>query len=514
MKFTKIKAQVLFCLLLMLICIEFYNHQFFQLPYGVHEWSNGERLSLAFGFFDNGMIFFLPTTFNQESIGGVVGHEFPIQSYFAAVLGHLFGRDSIPMCFRAINIVTFCLGLLSLFTIVFKKTNSFLFALITPAIMLSSPTFVDYAGGFLADPASASIIFMGFSPLVSYIETPKNKYFVWTILIMTLATLMKTSSIIYLAGALLFFGYTLLKKGEFQSIKPFLVYVSIAAISGISVLGYYLYNAYLNTHYHASLFPTKPMPFKNWDDLSQYFSQSFSHNWIDQYFILPIYLLLISLFAAAFRILRKEIEYKAYAIVSLVFSLFLLPVFWIMGHQLHVHDYYILCMVFPLIAWLSIVSVVVVFKYTSASENYKMLRRSIVASLLLLYCFADFHIYQRLNIDNPRHAPWIRVGWMKGGAKLLDNLGISKSEKILIIDEHSPNQGLLYFDRKGYVYYSDWWENCSRLNFEQFMKDKKISIAVADTKNIAKKESSDSTFFKNCDVLYKNECVTVFKFNH
>jgi len=50
MVLTKLKAQLFFCLLFLFFCNDFYQYQFFQLPYGIHEWSNGERLSLAYGF--------------------------------------------------------------------------------------------------------------------------------------------------------------------------------------------------------------------------------------------------------------------------------------------------------------------------------------------------------------------------------------------------------------------------------------------------------------------------------
>jgi hypothetical protein len=66
-----------------------------MLPSRIHSWAQSDRLSLAFGFFDNGMNFLKTILFTQFSKGGVVGVEFPIQAYIAAALGQFCGRENI-----------------------------------------------------------------------------------------------------------------------------------------------------------------------------------------------------------------------------------------------------------------------------------------------------------------------------------------------------------------------------------------------------------------------------------
>ena len=116
---------------------------------------------------------------------------------------------------------------------------------------------------------------------------------VFAIFLLTLATLIKTSSIIYLAGTLLFFLLHHIQFRQSKATRDWLALFLFSALSGALLLGFYLHNDYLNTHYHATLFPTKPMPFKGWDDLSMYITYSFKHVWIGDYFTLPAYLFFI-----------------------------------------------------------------------------------------------------------------------------------------------------------------------------------------------------------------------------
>src|SRR4051812_10252475 len=86
-------------LILLVMCGVYYGYMLDKLPMGVHEWAQADRLAIAYRFFDDGMNFFRPATFNMEPSDGVVGVEFPIQAYLAASFGHLFGRGSISSCF-------------------------------------------------------------------------------------------------------------------------------------------------------------------------------------------------------------------------------------------------------------------------------------------------------------------------------------------------------------------------------------------------------------------------------
>lgn len=119
----------------------------------------------------------------------------------------------------------FFIGTMSLFTAVFNRTKSFLFSLIPPFLFCSSPTFIDYSGGFLADPFSASIVFVSFIPIMKYIEGNETKDMFRFVALLTLATLIKTSSVIYLAGMLAFVFIRLIKAGSKQTMKVWMSFL-------------------------------------------------------------------------------------------------------------------------------------------------------------------------------------------------------------------------------------------------------------------------------------------------
>jgi hypothetical protein len=508
MRLSPLKANLLFILVLILLCIGFYNYQFFQLPYGVHEWSNAERFALAAGFFDNGMNFFLPSTYNQYSINGISGHEFPIQSYLAAVLAKLFGRDSISMCFRLIDIIMFGIGLCSLFALVYKRIRIFVVALIAPMMLIASPMLVDYAGGYLPDPFSSSLVFVSFYFLADYFDNDGAVSFNKSVFFLTLATLVKTSSVIYLAGFLLYVLFNLVAQRKTKTIKEIVFFFLTACCSVLPIAVYYFYNAYLNEKYQSGLFLAKAVPFENLDDVGNYFSRSFQHHWIDHYFVLPAYLFLIALIASATALYKRSAQYRRQLRLAGLFLLFLLPVFGSMGHQLHVHDYYVLCIFFPFIIWMVLLSVLVLFNGIEESIYLPACKRGLWAALILLYCFSDFSTYKRLDPNDPEESYYSKVKWMQNGASILAGLKIPMTEHILVLNEHAPNRGLVYFDRKGYQF----WDNLNGDQIESFMKERHLRIAVCETKIIEEREHAEPGTFARFTKIYRDEQATVLLF--
>lgn len=275
--------------------------------------------------------------------------------------------------------------------------------------------------------------------------------------------------------------------------------------------GYYLYNQYLNEHYNSTLFIATPAPFESLDDFKLYWSLNVQHSWLDQYFVLPSYLFYFTIICAAIPVFKKSKQYTAALLLSLLFFVFMIPVFIGMGHQYHVHDYYVICTFFPLLAWIVVHASIAIHSEVHSSQiSGTMIKSGLIGALFMLYCFADFSIYQRLDINSKRLAENTRVHWMKGGAAILDSLHIPQNEKIVVINEYPPNQGLLYFDRKGYNIFPGTWKNDATV-LEQWMKEKKLRIGVCETKTIKEKEQADSLIFQHFIKIYSDDRVTVLQ---
>src|SRR5687768_6673094 len=100
------------------LSILYYHESLFWLPRGIHEWAQADRLALAIQFYDTGFNLFKPTTFSLIPIDRVVGVEFPVQAYISALLGLVFGRDSISVIYRTLNIFMTLTGFYFLFRLV------------------------------------------------------------------------------------------------------------------------------------------------------------------------------------------------------------------------------------------------------------------------------------------------------------------------------------------------------------------------------------------------------------
>jgi hypothetical protein len=168
-------------------------------------------------------------------------------------------------------------------------------------------------------------------------------------------------------------------------------------------------------------------------------------------------------------------------------------------------------MFFPLLLWMVVWSVIAINNEIKETSVAPIFYSCIFGSLLILYCFSDFTNYTRLNIDNPKQANWTRVHWLKNGAAIMDKLGIPKNENILALNENSPNETLVYFDRKGYIYESGRWYDGNSIAVEPFMKERNLTIAVVETKAFRERILSDSLIFRNFSELYSDENATVLK---
>lgn len=497
----------LFIAILVFFSVTYYHEMLFMWPGGIHDWAQSDRLSLAMNFYDRGMNFFKPATHNLWPEDGITGVEFPIQSYVAALAGKFLGRNHISTCFRLIDVVISCTGLLFLFLACYRATKDFIFSLVPPLFMYCSPIYVYYTCNYLPDAAACSISFIAFYFLLEYIDTSLKRSLVCTIALLTLATLIKTSVGIYLLG---FMGYVFLQRvlrRDHFNVKDNVFYVFACAVSLTLVIGYALYNRYLNETYHSSVFLAKVRPFKSWDEVSYYFNSSFKFLWIDEYFVLPQYLMLVAIVAPGIAMLTGNAAGKKRILMLLIFLAGCICMGYLMGSQLLIHDYYVVSIFLPFFAFAMLVSVIAIFQGTIFPVGRRALRISFFAGVLIIFFFSDFHIHQRLRPDFKGINPGIP--WAAHGAIMLDELHVPKSEKMLVLGEDAPNIALVYFDRRGYNTPPDKWkkmEGVSRIMNQLGLK------LVACEENMGRNiVQYDSTFAQHFTVLALKDRIALFQ---
>lgn len=150
------------------------------------------------------------------------------------------------------------------------------------------------------------------------------------------------------------------------------------------------------------------------------------------------------------------------------------------GGQLHVHDYYMLAICYPLIVYGLLLAALSIHRQIAPGTNRRS-RRAIRAGLagvsLMLLFFTDFQIYRRFHEMGTYAGYNPSAPWLEGGRNVLAQLGVPDTARIVALGEPAPNLSLVYFDRKGYNLPQDRFRN--NLNLARdFMHTKQISYAV------------------------------------
>src|ERR1043165_8310127 len=111
-----LKQSLIVVLVFITMSVWYYRDMIHWSAEGIHCWAQADRLSLAFNYYESSMNFFKPSTYNiYNNQSGIVGVEFPLQSYLAALAGKIFGKSCITLSFRIITLLFSLLGFYTLF---------------------------------------------------------------------------------------------------------------------------------------------------------------------------------------------------------------------------------------------------------------------------------------------------------------------------------------------------------------------------------------------------------------
>ena len=423
------------------------------LPRGIHEWAQADRLSLAITFYDFGLDFFHPRTLSFDSIDGITGVEFPIQAYLAAVLGHIFGRSSIPALFRCVTITFAISGYFYLFRIVFERTGSFFAALIPAFFLLASPVFSYYSGNYLPDPASTALVFVGFYYIQRYLF---NGYYfnqlIIGIVFLTLATLVKSSSAIYLGSTLAALLLLTYLNNSIFSLRQKIWLLLSAGASLMTIALHMIYINYLNVKYESQTFLISPRPIED-PEMRTIIWVRINELWKYEYFSFLDYgIMKASLIVLIiYLILNLKNSIKFYYIMFFSFvAIFGAKLFFeLMGTQFHDHDYYIISPFMPLAVVLIILAIIVAEKY-AIIKKYLFVMWIPLAVALGITGFTQHRA--RTHEPYKSFSPNYHYRWMQGGAAALQAVGVPPTARIFVLGDSAPNLSLVYFGRRGLVW--------------------------------------------------------------
>lgn len=504
MQIKRYIPYLLFVLIVIFFSTTYYHEMIFMLPRGIHGWAQADRYSLAVNFYDHGMNFFKPATHNLFAQDGITGVEFPIQAYLAAIGGKVFGREYISICFRAIDIIINGISLLFLFHLVYRETKNFLISLLPPLFLFCSPVYIYYTCNYLPDATATAIAIIALLYIYNYIKSNNDRSFIIGIIILTIASLIKTSAAVYLIG-FLGYGFIVRVRNKYSLKSNFKIAITSIVCLG-SIAFYYFYNGYLNKQYHSGLFLASSAPFEDIIHLKEVVKKM-KEIWLTEYFLQSQYLIFITVFFAGLPHLFSSILGKKYLFLVAIFSIGSLMVAYLMGSQFNHHDYYVLAIFFPAIIFTLTISTIAFAKNIPDGKQKMSLQFGTLGAILIMFFFADYNIHKRLR---PNYQPFnIDEPWAKGGAEVLASLNIPMEEHILVLNDMPPNLSLVYFDRRGYHAPPGHWH--SLVDVKDFLCTFNMSILVAKTELVNNVLVQDSLFNDQFDLLYTDNDKSILK---
>lgn len=444
MNFSNNKSVPILVVVLLLFSAFFYHGNITLFPAFMHSWTQSDRYALTLGFINNGFDFFHPQTYNWMVKNGITRVDFPINDYIVALIMKLLGTTSYAV-FRIYTLVISLIGLIYLYLLTKKFTASEIKSWLVVFFVFLSPIYVYYQDGFIPTLPALSFTFIAFYHQFCYYENKRKKHFIFSILLLTLAALIRMPFVIILLVTILQQCWTYFKQ------RRLAYYEITVSIIGIGLFaGYFLYNLHLYRIY-GSIFLDHLMPPKKFDELIQIIEEMCKH-WAFHYFSIPHYLMLLSavgysIYCFSKKKITQEVTKKWIFQVVFLFG-GAAVYFFFMSKQYYAHDYYFLDSFFVPIILLFILSI----------KNIKIdtERQNIIYGVIILCAICLFG-YGAFRIQKERYStgPWDRTEITRqnfiGTGEFLDKKGIPRTAKILVIDGYTYNVPLIFLQRNGYT---------------------------------------------------------------
>lgn len=444
--------------LVVIILIGFYFHggHLNEFPSHIHAWAQSDRYALALGFVNNNLNFFKPETFTLNhqfphdwevsSTSSITSVDFPIHDYLPAVLMKVSGVNS-PFIFRLYVLLYSFIGLIFLFKLSHKISNSFPKSLFITVFAATSPVFVYYQNGFLPTIPSLANAFIAIFFYYKHLENSKNRHFILFLLFITLAALARTTFAIPLIAVLGIEFLRAVRKND--AVKP---KIAPVALSIGLLIAYFLYNRHLR-ELHGSIFLNEFMPPRNLQHAQELIKTALN-NWEYHYFtkahyaILAISLLISSLFIFIKKVKINKAQYLFIATSGVIlFGCMLFST--LMLRQFPAHDYYFLDSFFiPIILFfISAVSFIPI-KNTSTTSY-------IASSVIIVFTVIWISGSKKIQDERRKTGDWdktmVTINNFREANRFLDSNGVAPTDKILVLDAHAPNIPFILMKRKGYA---------------------------------------------------------------
>lgn len=442
-----------FILLLAVYFVFVYQPDFNKGPNGIHAWAQADHYALAKGFVNNDLQFFQPETYvcnhqfpdywKTDSGSSVTAVDFPIHNYIPAVIMKITGSDS-PIIYRIYLLLVGLMGAFFLFRLATVLTGNRWMGVFITVFFVTSPVYTYYQIRFLPGIPSLATAITGLYFYFIYRRDERHGPLIAAMIFLTLGALTRTTFLIPLIAVLAVEFFRL-----FQNQKDLKLKILLVAISGGLILGYMAWNAHLRSAY-GSLFLSTLMPVSSFAEFLEITAKVYEL-WHFEYFSRWHYLViaLLVVLAVVHVIRSRKLVVRGTLPALIGFMLIGCLLFYIvLCAQFINHDYYFIDVFFiPLILIICALS-----RFAVPDKRlFRWLFLLVGIGFSALALRADFKVQQQ-RAESERFGLNAATDLAyKGSEAFLDRLGISKSEKLLVITPAPPNVPFMAMNRKGYI---------------------------------------------------------------
>lgn len=349
-----------------------------------------------------------------------------------------------PWVFRMYVFIYGLIGIYLLGLLVFKTTKNESLGLFFSAFVITCPVLTYYLAGFIPTITSLSSFFIGIFFYFSYLQKGQKKQILISVLFLTLAGLARKPFSIFLIALLI---NEIIR--SFSNKKLTILSISSVLTGLLFIALYSIYNSRLGILY-GSGFLNQLLPPESLSQFIYILKETFL-KWTFHYFTILHYVVLIWCIWVLVKRLKQKLatEYQKEMLIFISIC-FAGAAFYsiLMAKQFIDHDYYFYDSFFPVI-------VLIVFSGFIQIQKTDLINYN-SSKYFLIFFTIGFVILSFLTQTKRRETGhWDRVEITRqnftGSEQFLDQAGIPKTSKMLVIDANTTNAPLILMNRKGYT---------------------------------------------------------------
>ncbi|MFA9392332.1 MAG: ArnT family glycosyltransferase [Prolixibacteraceae bacterium] len=472
MKLSKIQTSILFLILLIVVSF-LYNYQkiLFYPPFSVHYWRQSDCLSITLNYYQENLSFFTPKIHWTSPTGdNYTISEFPVIYYGVAQLWKVFGQKEF--IFRLVNLLFVFAGLFSLFRLSLAYLKDNFWAIYIPLFLFTSPILVYYTNNFMADAPAFGLALSASYFYWKYYQKKKWTHLLAAILFISLAGLLKISSLIlftaFLSLSLIetipqWIKKQLTTRQVLLKIFPFLIVLVIIG-------AWYIYARHFTKIHNSGIFLQSIYPI--WElDAAKIHMILDSLYWqlLPAFFNKKVLTLTLLLGLSSLFISPKNNKWIINLYLISLFGIISFIILWFKAFD--VHDYYLTNLLFIVPFSLLLFLGTLKSKFSKIFRHWSL---KLIATTVLL-----FLVYQTMFINRIKynaHDAWLSADLIekKGSVDYFANkqkdynetlkaleeitpylreIGISRTDLVYSTPDYTINHTLYLMDQRGFTEY-------------------------------------------------------------